>query len=136
MLAGVPAVPPSPICLARLLVTRENSILVEARSDGRGLDIPTRRVRDGEWEEQVEDLLRHAGVAIQPRLLGFVRNHVPGAPEGYPWPSPHAHFAVWHCPLPAQRDAPGTWLNAADAETHLSERHWWPLAAHASPLSP
>jgi hypothetical protein len=132
VLAGVGAVVPSPICLVRLLVTRGSRILVEARSDGRGLDIPSRRVRDGEWQGPVEDLLgQTAGRDRHPRLLGYVRNHVAGAPEDYPWPSPDAYFAVWHCLLPAHEDAPGMWLDAAEAEAELCDRHWWPLAAKA-----
>ncbi len=124
------------MCLVRLLVTHGSRVLVEARSDGRGLDIPTRRVRDGEWEESVEGLLgQTVGKDCHPRLLGYVRNHVAGAPDDYLWPSPHAHFAVWHHLLPAHQDAPGMWLDAADAEAELRDRHWWPLAAHATPLN-
>ena len=36
------------------------------------------------------------------------------------------------CPLPAYQDAPGMWLDAAEAEAELRDRHWWPLAAHAT----
>lgn len=138
MLAGVPAVAPSPICLVRLLVTRGKSILVEARSDDRGLDIPTRKVRDGAWEVSLEDLLRQTVTSEgdHARLLGYVRNDVPGAPEDYPWPAPHAYFAVWHCPLLAYQDAPGMWLDAGEAEAELRDRHWWPLAAHATHTKP
>lgn len=134
VLAGVPAVAPSPICLVRLLVTRGNSILVEARSDGRGLDIPTREVRDGAWEEPVENLLRQTVPSkSHARLLGYVCNVVPRAPKDYPWPTPTAYFAVWHCPLPAHRDAQGMWLDLSKAEAELGQRHWWPMAAHAAP---
>lgn len=137
VLAGVPAVAPSPICLVRLLVTRGNSILVEARSGGRGLDIPTREVRDGAWEESLEDLLRQTVTSDDhARLLGYVLNDVPRAPGDYPWPAPHAYFAVWHCAFPAYRDPPGTWLDAAEAEAELHDRHWWPLAAHATHAKP
>ncbi|MBC9732625.1 NUDIX hydrolase [Nocardioides marmotae] len=133
VLAGMPVVTPSPICLVRLLVTRGTSILVEARSDGRGLDIPTRAC-GGDAGEELADLLRAAvGSRDHPvRMLGYVRNHVPGAPEDYPWPAPHAYFVVWHCPLPAHLDAPGRWLDATEAEAELGDRHWWPLAAHAT----
>lgn len=111
---------------------------MEARSDGRGLDIPTRAVGDGTWEEQVEALLRKTLTSNghHARLLGYVCNDVPGAPEGYPWPAPHAYFVVWHYPLPAHRDARGMWLDAAEAEAELRDRHWWPLAAHALPAEP
>lgn len=138
VLAGVPAVPPSPICLVRLLVTCGTSILVEPRPDGRGLDIPTRAVGDGAWKEQIDDLLRQtlASAGHPARLLGYVRNDVAGAPEGYPWPAPHAYFVVWHYPAPTRRDARGRWLDAAEAEAELRDRHWWPLAAHALRAEP
>ena len=125
---------PSPLCLVRLLVTAGSSILVEDRPDGRGLDIPTGRVHDGAWEEPVQQLLRRTVGSHHPsRLLGYVRNTVPAAPTDYPWPSPYAHFAVWHCALPTHPDAPGTWLDAIQADAELGDRHWWPLAAHATP---
>lgn len=138
VLAGGSDVAPAPVCLVRLLVTRGDHILVEARPDGRGLDIPTRAVRDGAWEEALEDLLRRTvpDGCRRPRLLGYVRNDVPGAPDGYPWPTPHAHFVVWHCRLPADRDAAGAWLDTVRAEAELRERHWWPLAAHAEQAKP
>ena len=133
VLTGANHVVPAPLCLVRLLVTRGNSILVEARADGRGLDIPTRRITDGSWEGVVEGLLRQAlGSVRHSALLGFVRNDVPGTPEDYPWPLPHAYFAVWHCPLPGDEEATGTWLDEVEAEAHLADRHWWPLAAQAT----
>ena len=134
MLAGLPAVVPSPVCLVRLLVTRGTSVLVWPRPDGRGFDIPTREARDGAWEDPLEDLLRHTVPSGRGavRFLGYVRNEVTGSPEDYRWPTPHAHFVVWHCPVPSQRDARGTWLDAVEAEAELRERHWWPLAAHAT----
>lgn len=136
VLAGVPAVVPSPVCLVRLLVTRGSRILAEARADGDGLDIPTRRVRDGEWKEPLGELLALiVGEDRRPRLLGYVRNHVAGAPADYPWPLPRAHFAVWHCRLPANEDAAGIWLDRAGAEAEMHHRHWWPLAAHATALT-
>ena len=133
VLAGKPALVPAPVCLVRLLVTRGSSLLVEPRPDGRGLDIPSRKVREGAWEGAVEDLLRQAlGSVRHATLLGYVRNDVPGEPEDYPWPLPHAYFAVWHYPLPGDDDATGTWLHAAEAEAHLADRHWWPLAARGN----
>lgn len=135
VLAGVPAVVPSPICLVRLLVTLRNRILVVPRPDGRGLDLPTRRVEGAGWDEAVGALVRQAVDGDHPaRLLGYVRNTVPGAPAGYPWSVPYAHFAVWHLPLPDDRSTPGTWLGAAEAEVELGRRHWWPLVAHVTSL--
>lgn len=139
VLAGELTVVPAPVCLARLLVMRDDRILVETRPDGRGLDIPTRVVRDGRWQEPVRNLVRRVGAPDDAvSLLGYVRNVVNGGHEDYPWPSPHAYFAVWHCRLPApssaDRTEPGTWLDESEAAAELGERHWWPLAAHVRSL--
>ena len=73
--------------------------------------------------------------SVQPtRLVGYVRNVVPEAPDDYPWPSPCAHFAVWHCRLPEDVEPAGVWLDAASAGTEMGARHWWPLAAHVPPF--
>lgn len=61
-------------------------------------------------------------------LVGYVRNTVPAAPPGYPWPSPVAHFAVWRAAPPARLPA-GTWVPLHDPGD-LVERHWWPLVDH------
>lgn len=132
VLAGAGAEPPSPTCLVRLLVTRAGRILTVPRADGRGLDLPTRPVGDGDVDGCVQTLMLEAVGRVHPTLLGWVRNVVPGDPDGYPWPLPKAHFAVWHCQVPADGDPRGTWLDGPEAQTHLGGRHWWPLAAHVS----
>ena len=132
VLAGTGSVPPSPTCVVRLLATRDGSVLTVHRADGRGLDIPTMSVRDGAVDGCLEALMVRVIGSVQPTtLLGYVRNVVPGAPDDYPWAVPHAHFAVWHCALPADCDPQGVWLDSVEAERHLVDRHWWPLAAHA-----
>lgn len=131
VLAGPGSVPPSPTCVVRLLVTRGRWALTVQRDDGSGLDIPSLSVSDGEVDRTLRELMiRWLGTTQPARLLGYVRNVVEGAPDGYPWPLPHAHFAVWHCALPADRDLGGTWLDACRAEAHLGHRHWWPLTEH------
>ncbi|GAA1240521.1 hypothetical protein GCM10009657_15380 [Oryzihumus leptocrescens] len=51
-------------------------------------------------------------------------------PEAYPWPTPVAHFAVWHCELPPDCDVDGGWLDVGEARPLVGERHWWPVASH------
>jgi hypothetical protein len=131
VLAGTDSAPPSPTCVVRLLATRDGNVFTVQRADGKGLDIPTMSVSDGAVDESLEMLMVRVLGSVQPsKLLGYVRNVVPGAPDDYPWPVPHAHFAVWHCAMPAGCDPQGVWLDSVEAERHLADRHWWPLAAH------
>lgn len=131
VLVGADAVVPNPTCIVRLLITRGKEILTEARADGGGPDIPSLRVCSGTVEENMEALLvRVLGAVYPATLLGYVRNVVHEAPDDYPWPSPVAHFAVWRCTYTGDLGAHGLWLDAAEAEAELGNRHWWPLAAH------
>jgi hypothetical protein len=117
--------------MVRLLVTRNGQVLVEPRADGRGLDIPSLRVGHMAVDECLRALMVRSLGDIRPAvLLGYVRNVVDDAPESYPWPAPHAHFAVWHCEAPADVDGHGEWLDLRAGEAQLGDRHWWPLAAH------
>jgi hypothetical protein len=130
--AGHVVAPPSPVCLVRLLATRDGRVLTGARPDGAGLDIPTLRVVDGTAEAGLQALVTQTlGRAHPTTLLGYVRNVVPDPSDDYPWPSPEAHFAVWTCEVPPGVDPDGVWLDASEAKAHLADRHWWPLAAHA-----
>ena len=130
VLAGRDAEVPDPTCLVRLLVTRGDRVLAVPRPDGRGLDIPTRAVAGGTPEESLRALAAATLGDVRPvALLGWVRNVVPTPPADYPWPSPEAHFVVWHCALPTGVDVEGEWLDPVRAEAHLGDRHWWPLAA-------
>ena len=124
--------PPSPVCVVRLLATRDGRVLTAARPDGAGLDLPTLRVATGTAEGCLQALVTQTlGRAHPVTLLGYVRNVVPDAPDDYPWPSPEAHFAVWRCQVPPGVEPAGVWLDAFEAKAHLADRHWWPLAAHA-----
>lgn len=131
VLAGTHGVVPSPTCLVRLIATHGDVVLTVPRADGGGLDIPTRRVGDEVVADCLQALLVRVGGSLRnTSLLGYVRNRVHEAPDDYPWPSPDAYFTVWHCQMPMEANAEGTWLDAAEAEIQLSARHWWPLAAH------
>lgn len=131
VLAGPDAVPPDPTCLVRVLASRDGKVFTVPRADGKGLDLPTLPVGDGTAHGCLQALMAQVVGSAHPAvLLGYVRNVVPDAPADYPWPSPEAHFAVWHCAVPAACEPRGTWLDAAEAESQLGERHWWPLAAH------
>lgn len=72
----------------------------------------------------------HDAAARPTTLLGYVRNVVTAPDSTYEWPTPEAHFVVWHCPVPQEHPVGGTWLGWAGAEAELGQRHWWPLAAH------
>jgi hypothetical protein len=126
---GSPAPGPTPV--TRLLVTAGTAILAVERDDGRGLDIPSSVVTS-----DVASALHHLRSTVltgtgSPRLLGFVRNVVSAASPDYPWPTPVAHFAVWHCRAPKDAAARGRWLEVDEAEARLGGRHWWPLAKFA-----
>ena len=131
VLVGTDAVLPTPTCLVRVLATRDGKVFTVPRADGKGLDIPTLPVGEGGAVSSLQALMVGVlGGAHPTVLLGYVRNVVPGAPDDYPWPSPDAHFAVWHCAVPVDCEPRGVWLDAYEAESQLRDRHWWPLAAH------
>jgi len=111
-------------------VTRSGSVLTRDREDGRR-DIPTRRVEEESVTDAVSSLLVDAMGDLAPAsLLGWVRNIVAGPVAGYEWPTPQAHFAVWHCEAPADLQPEGGWLAAGRVESELGQRHWWPLGGH------
>lgn len=132
VLAGPAASAPTPTSMVRVLVTRRGELLTVPRADGRGLDIPSRRVGHGDAVEAcVQRLLRSALGSVPPAVLvGYVRNVVDQPTGDYPWPTPVAHFGVWHCELPAHCEVGGRWLDAGEATSLVAERHWWPIAAH------
>ncbi len=121
---------PSPTCLVRLLVVRDGHVFCVPRGGGGKLDLPTRAVGDfadgsGAAEALASEVL---GVPGGVSLRGYVRNVVDEPDEGYPWPSPHAHFAVFTA-RGDQPAVPGQWLDLAAEASPLRDRHWWPLAA-------
>lgn len=132
VLAGAGEDPPEPTCLVRLLVVHDGRVLVSPRGDSGGLDIPTRRVGDESPDVALRALAAETPASVgEPALLGYVRNVVPTPADGYPWPVPEAHFAVWVSDLGAgegRRTQAAGWLDRHEAEEHLGERHWWPLA--------
>jgi hypothetical protein len=123
------AAPPLPVSVVRLLVTAPDAVLVVERPDRRGLDLPSTRVT-GSAAEALDALCATYGVGSA-RQLGYVRNAVPGAPPGYPWPVPAAHFVVFHAELERGAERAGQWVAGPAVEAELSARHWWPLLAHA-----
>lgn len=115
--------------VVRAVLRDERGLHVVERADGRGLDLPTRPVTDGEHPSDAVRALAHdLGVRSErASLLGYVRNVVREPDAGYPWPVPTACFALFV--LPASGLAGGLWLPAARQPGELGERHWWPLVA-------
>ena len=115
--------------VVRVVVRSDRGLLVVDRPDGRGPDLPTRAVAQGEGVGQALDALASAvGIrAADPNLLGYVRNVVPAPVPGYPWPVPTACFAVFAVSLNGAEPPTGTWCPWERQEADLGERHWWPL---------
>lgn len=122
---------PANTVVVQLALVRGEDLFVVARPDG-GLDLPSRLVADAVATAAVDELHRSLlGVAgaPAPRLLGYVRNTVPHAGPGYPWPTPQACFAVFVQRGATNDPATGRWLDTEAARAALSVRHWWPLFA-------
>lgn len=121
--------PQAPMCLVRLLLRRDDHVFCVTRDDGTGrLDIPTRRVLDGDsYGTQTIRLLHDliAGDSTQPEYLGSVHNTVVHPTADYPWPAPDALFGVWESPAEPRVD--GEWIDAATIDSPLRDRHWFPL---------
>ena len=123
VLAHEDAAPPEPTCMVRVLVTRRGAVLTRRRADGRGPDIPTHPVGDDSVAHTLQSVLAGLGSEVGAvRLLGWVRNVVDEPDPGYPWPTPEAYFAVWHCEVAPDSDLEGEWLQPGEAEGHLGER--------------
>ncbi|MEO7268722.1 MAG: DUF4031 domain-containing protein [Knoellia sp.] len=121
--------PPPNTVVVRAVVREAGALLVVERADGRGLDLPTRTVGDG---ERAEDALRalcdELGVTAHgAALLGYVRNVVKHPEATYPWPSPNACFALFSLATDGLSRSTGAWLPAESQKAELGERHWWPL---------
>jgi len=115
--------------MVRAVVRGDRGLLVVARPDGTGVDLPTRAVERGENAARALDALG-AGLRIGARgatLLGYVRNVVPTPGPGYPWPVPTACFALFALSTNGAEPATGTWCPPESQEVELGERHWWPL---------
>ncbi|WP_030528967.1 hypothetical protein [Phycicoccus jejuensis] len=133
VLAGS-ATPPDPVALVRLAVTSPGpdgpALLVTERADGRGPDLPTAVVGDTVGAT-VRRLAGEVLTGHDPtRLVGWVRNTVPVDAAPYPWPTPVAHFAVWHVVAARDQLRTGRWLPLVETGSVLGERHWWPLLPH------
>lgn len=116
--------PPRPMSMVRLLLRRGGEVFCVPRSETGKLDLPSRLTDAEDLDGSLAIRALAAEVlGIVPALtfVGAVRNVVELPVDGYPWPSPLAHFGVW-----ASTDAPivdGTWIDLAA----LGERHWHPL---------
>jgi hypothetical protein len=121
--------PPPNTVVVRAVVHDAGALLVVERADGRGLDLPTRTVGDGQSaEEALGALCDELGVTARgATLLGYVRNVVKHPDATYPWPTPLACFALFAPAGGGLANPAGTWLPAESQKAELGERHWWPL---------
>jgi hypothetical protein len=124
--------PPANTVVIRLALLCDRAVLAVEHSDGM-LDLPSRRVVDQTPAEAVQAL--SAELLGRPRpagaeLIGYVRNTVRSPNDTYPWPTPHACFAVYLArSARAEAADTGIWLDPDAAARDLAERHWWPLLA-------
>jgi len=123
--------PPPNTVVVRAVVRDERGLLVVERVDGRGLDLPARRVGGGESAElALASLCGDLGLsADSATLLGYVRNVVRTLDPGYAWPTPYACFTVHAVRTGGTSPTTGSWLPPAGQEPELGERHWWPLVS-------
>jgi hypothetical protein len=123
-----------PTGLVRLLVLRGVEVFCRPRAEDGRLDLPTRRVADGERPRRAVGELATLVLGARPatvRPSGYVRNLVPSPGPDYPWPAPVACFSVWRV-TPEVPVVAGVWCSLAE----LGERHWWPLAQHEEDQRP
>lgn len=121
--------PPPNTVVVRAAVRGSGGLLVIERADGRGLDLPTRTVGEGEGgEDSLRTLCDSVGVpADGAALLGYVRHVVPHPSAAYSWPTPMACFAVYTVAADGGAATTGIWLPPESQGAELGERHWWPL---------
>lgn len=121
--------PPPSTVVVRVAVHGPPGLVVVPRKDGDGVDLPTRRVGEGEEPAGVASgLLEELGLAgVPPRVHGYVRNVVPVPAPDYPWPVPFACFTVYAVRAPSAGLVRGEWCAWEEQEAALGRRHWWPL---------
>lgn len=121
--------PPPNTVVVRAVIRSDRGLLVVERPDGRGLDLPMRRVGEGERpEDALRDLCREVGADVGgASVLGYVRNVVRHPDADYAWPTPTACFTLFAVPATGVDASAGTWCPSERQEAELGERHWWPL---------
>lgn len=123
-------VPPQPMSLVRLLLRRDDEVFCVPREESTKLDLPTRTTAQGDTDgsQAIAALAEAAtGSTSRPTFLGAVRNIVPSPPPTYAWPAPEAHFGIWL--IDAEPVIDGSWIDLAQLEGPLRDRHWYPLVA-------
>jgi hypothetical protein len=122
--------PPRPMSVVRLLLRRADQVFCVPRATNGQLDLPMQVVEMSDFSgaTAIRELAsKVVGRTSELHFIGAVRNVVGIPGEGYPWPTPLAHFGVW-----ASDEAPvvdGTWMSIESDEPGLRDRHWFPLAS-------
>jgi hypothetical protein len=123
-------VAPKPASIVRLLLRRSDAVFCVPRDGFGKLDLPMRMVPPSD-EDGAATARQLAFDVLEQRAsvtpIGFVRNVVLDPLGDYEWPVPFAHFTLWTAdgePIVA-----GTWIEAGDSASALSDRHWFPLVA-------
>lgn len=119
--------PPPNTVVVRAVIHGPRGLLVVDRADGRGVDLPTRVVAEGEAAaDALRGLCHELGASVEgATLLGYVRNVVRTPDPAYPWPVPTSCFALFTV---APTDAlTGTWCPPERQVGELGDRHWWAL---------
>jgi hypothetical protein len=120
-------IPPTPVCVARLLLRQADRIFCVPRSETGRLDLPMRVIEPNDPSGVIgitklaEQITGHGTGLV---FAGAVRNVVESRQDDYAWPTPHAHFGVWvseNMPI-----VDGAWVNISD-DFQLRDRHWFPL---------
>ncbi|MFB2555590.1 NUDIX hydrolase [Herbiconiux liangxiaofengii] len=119
--------PPTPLCVVRLLLRQADRVFCIPRADTGRLDLPLRSVEPDDpggmlgITSLAEQLTGDGSHLV---FVGAVRNVVASPQDGYPWPTPHAHFGVWTSENPPIVE--GTWVGITGGSP-LRDRHWFPL---------
>ncbi|GLK17408.1 NUDIX hydrolase [Herbiconiux flava] len=119
--------PPTPMCVARLLIRRTDQVFCVTRPDTGRLDLPMRVIERDDPSGQLgitalAEQITGDGSGLV--FVGAVRNVVDSPSDDYAWPTPLAHFGVWTSE--SHPTVEGSWVSIGN-DSPLRDRHWFPL---------